>query len=145
MATFEKKQYFENDFSFLIPHSPLNRQLCIVVSIAASITTNLHWAGLLLPFMCNFQATIHHSIRLCISIMEKKEKPKIQFSPLNYIQQPWWCSSSLVHWIKPNLFNLVRYFFATIFLLVKVHIFWEGHKILRNLHLTFVLCSVSQK
>ena len=23
----------------------------------------------------------------------------------------------------------------------KVHIFWEGHKILRNLHLTFVLCT----
>ena len=27
----------------------------------------------------------------------------------------------------------------------KVHIFWEGHKILRNIHLTFVLCSASQK
>ena len=27
---------------------------------------------------------------------------------------------------------------------VKVHIFWEGHKILRNLHLIFVLCSASQ-
>ena len=27
----------------------------------------------------------------------------------------------------------------------KAHIFWEGHKILRNLHLTFVLCSASQK
>ena len=27
----------------------------------------------------------------------------------------------------------------------KVHIFWEGHKILWNLHLTFVLCSASQK
>ena len=27
----------------------------------------------------------------------------------------------------------------------KVHIFWEGHKIFRNLHLTFVLCSASQK
>ena len=27
----------------------------------------------------------------------------------------------------------------------KVHIFWEGHKILRNLHLTCVLCSASQK
>ena len=27
----------------------------------------------------------------------------------------------------------------------KVHIFWEGHKILRNLHLTFVLCRISQK
>ena len=25
----------------------------------------------------------------------------------------------------------------------KVHIFWEGHKILWNLHLTFVLCSAS--
>ena len=24
---------------------------------------------------------------------------------------------------------------------IKVHIFWEGHKILRNLHITFVLCS----
>ena len=28
---------------------------------------------------------------------------------------------------------------------IKVHIFWEGHKILRNLHLTFVLCSANQK
>ena len=27
----------------------------------------------------------------------------------------------------------------------KVHIFWEGHKILRNFHLTFVLCPASQK
>ena len=27
----------------------------------------------------------------------------------------------------------------------KVHIFWEGHKILRKLHLTFVLWSASQK
>ena len=27
----------------------------------------------------------------------------------------------------------------------KVHIFSEGHKILQNLHLTFVLCSASQK
>ena len=26
----------------------------------------------------------------------------------------------------------------------KVHIFWEGHKILWNLHLTFVLCSNGQ-
>ena len=25
----------------------------------------------------------------------------------------------------------------------KVHIFWEGHKILRNLHLTFAICSAS--
>ena len=26
----------------------------------------------------------------------------------------------------------------------KVHIFWESHKVLRNLHFTFVLCSDSQ-
>ena len=26
----------------------------------------------------------------------------------------------------------------------KVHIFWEGRKVLRNLHFTFVLCSASQ-
>ena len=29
--------------------------------------------------------------------------------------------------------------------LMKVHISWEGYKILQNLHLTFVLCSASQK
>ena len=28
--------------------------------------------------------------------------------------------------------------------LIKVHIFWEGHKILRNLHQLFVLCNASQ-
>ena len=28
---------------------------------------------------------------------------------------------------------------------IKVHIFWEGHKILQNLYLTFGLCSASQK
>ena len=27
----------------------------------------------------------------------------------------------------------------------KVHIFWEGYKILQNLHFTFVRCSASQK
>ena len=27
---------------------------------------------------------------------------------------------------------------------IKVHIFWEAHKILRNLHRKFVLCSASQ-
>ena len=27
---------------------------------------------------------------------------------------------------------------------IKVHIFWEGHKILRNLHQLFILCTASQ-
>ena len=34
---------------------------------------------------------------------------------------------------------------GTLKLSIKVQIFWEGYKILQNLHLTFVLCSASQK
>ena len=34
---------------------------------------------------------------------------------------------------------------AKIYFCSKVQIFWEGHKIWRNLHLTFVLSSASQK
>ena len=36
--------------------------------------------------------------------------------------------------------TLTKYFFD----FLKVHIFWEGHKILQNLHLTFVPCSNGQ-
>ena len=42
------------------------------------------------------------------------------------------------------LFEFVK---ITIFYLqknIKVHIFWAGHKILRNLHLTFSVCTVDQ-
>ena len=46
---------------------------------------------------------------------------------------------------------VVMQLFLTIFLCWKsaenndkVHIFWEGHKILRNLHQLFVLCTASQ-
>ena len=31
------------------------------------------------------------------------------------------------------------------FRIIKVHKFWEGHKILRNLYLTFDCCTHSQK
>ena len=41
--------------------------------------------------------------------------------------------------LRRPLLDIFRSFFY------KVHIFWEGHKILRNLHLTFVLWSASQK
>ena len=47
---------------------------------------------------------------------------------------------------SPSTFQLrFIWTFARSNKVVKVHIFWEGHKILRNLHLTFVLCSASQK
>ena len=43
-----------------------------------------------------------------------------------------------------QVFCLVLSFFVSLFFKsLKVHIFWEGQKILRNLHLTFVLCSAS--
>ena len=41
-------------------------------------------------------------------------------------------------------FFVSRRFFKKIISLCKVHIFWEGHKILRNLHQSFVLCTASQ-
>ena len=43
--------------------------------------------------------------------------------------------------------ELIWYTFSPMILCsgIKVHLFWEGHKILQNLHLTFVLCSASQK
>ena len=47
-------------------------------------------------------------------------------------------------WFRIKL-NIQIKLFSTSIRYHKVHIFWEGHKILRNLHLTFVLCSASQK
>ena len=42
------------------------------------------------------------------------------------------------------LFLQVVFFFCKRKFNGRVHIFWEGHKCLRNLHLRFVLCSNSQ-
>ena len=69
-----------------------------------------------------------------------------------------WTSSSNIakNWLSMSFFSIKsqwnlfvknirlgdQLFYVTFF---EVYIFWEGHKILRNLHLTFVLCSASQK
>ena len=37
-------------------------------------------------------------------------------------------------WCLEIMYRLVANFF---WMIIKVHIFWEGHKILRNIHLTF--------
>ena len=57
----------------------------------------------------------------------------------NNVQKPFWLrpTRATMKWWS-------EYFYISN-LVVKVHIFWEGHKILRNLHPTFVLCSASQK
>ena len=44
-----------------------------------------------------------------------------------------------------GLLNKAKHFIKVNMLISKVQIFWEGHKILWNLHLTFALCSASQK
>ena len=46
-------------------------------------------------------------------------------------------------WKKCNVLLLIRNW--EVFKFVKVYIFWEGHKILRNLHLTFDYSTYSQK
>ena len=50
-------------------------------------------------------------------------------------------SSNLPHEIVPPDDNIYR----VVEQICKVHIFWEGHKILRNLHLTFDYATHSQK
>ena len=45
-----------------------------------------------------------------------------------------------------NFYTVAIYSFQSwIDWMIEFHIFWGGHKILQNLHLTFVLCSASQK
>ena len=49
----------------------------------------------------------------------------------------WLCCLAGNSLMTPPVFNILISW-------VKVHIFWEGHKILQNLHSRFVLCSASQ-
>ena len=64
-------------------------------------------------------------------------KTYFRFFLFHFVRQEYACMNVSILWPKlpcclPHLVH-------------KVLIFWEGHKILRNLHLTFVLCSASQK
>ena len=49
--------------------------------------------------------------------------------------------ASRAQWIKKMKKRISNFLLD----IIKVHISWEGHKILRILHLTYVLCSASQK
>ena len=66
------------------------------------------------------------------------------------IAQPFTLSTLLYGYNQVDNFPLADIWFFLLccsvasFHVSKVYIFWEGHKILRNLHLTFVLCSASQ-
>jgi len=59
----------------------------------------------------------------------------------------WFCTKIQINAIKftPVLFSLFLYSCALIFkTYFKVYIIWEGHKIWRNLHQLFVVCTASQ-
>ena len=67
-----------------------------------------------------------------------------QFGILKKLQKPLFHKQKLVkHFIWKNgiltgQFDIWNWHFGFFFSRSKFHIFWEGHKILRNLHLTFV-------
>ena len=70
---------------------------------------------------------------------------------ISHIFQNYLVSSKLLGDFFSNICGLLRiselYVPLELWILkqyVKVHIFWEGHKILRNLHCSFVLCSNGQ-
>ena len=75
---------------------------------------------------------------------------KIELDPLNAIHTGyifWRGESSQEHSLsrcRSRLFVRVQPENTYIFFQGKVHIFWEGHKILRNLHLTFDCMYCSQ-
>ena len=64
---------------------------------------------------------------------------KIQNSGLKWI----WIYGKISLVLIPHKQRIL--FIWTVKLGIKKKKIWEGHKILRNLHLTFVLCSASQK
>ena len=72
---------------------------------------------------------------------------KVQLECLYYYLM--WGFFSLCTWIRRDRITMgtIDNFCPktkSIFFLCKVHIFWEGHKILRNLYQLFVLCTASQ-
>ena len=64
--------------------------------------------------------------------LDTRDEFELEFSSLSQAKQSWGTSSFDP---KPSWQILG----------LKEHIFWEGHKILQDLHLTFVLCTASQK
>ena len=63
---------------------------------------------------------------------------------LNVVCEHWTSGFMYIKNCRLFINKPAYYFVMSKSVLCKVHIFWEGHKILRNLHLTFVLCSASQ-
>ena len=61
---------------------------------------------------------------------------KETYAPFSKNEQVWDEARFLWAADKKNMRQFHNFF--------KVHLFWEGHKILRNLHLTFARCSASQ-
>ena len=70
---------------------------------------------------------------------------------IKYIGCIYFLLSGQINWMNLHVYSICRYVHSfslewenVLRNLDKVHIFWEGHKILRNLQISFVLCSASQ-
>ena len=59
-------------------------------------------------------------------------------------RQKWFMSKSAYVTAEHFKLNLTSLYHIPVLSFSKYHIFWEGHKILRNLHYRFVLCSKGQ-
>ena len=88
--------------------------------------------------------------RLVIAIVEFDDGiAQLNFSMAFFVIQKLERNSTKMpykNWFRVmNTFTLDILFYVQIILFFKVHIFWEGHKILRNLHLTFDCHYIGQK
>ena len=84
----------------------------------------LPWTIFLEIKLCKHNAIFGHGIRHRKSV--EKNKKILSLWHLHTFLSLWQCNGKT---------DLVRK--LIVFLLIKVHIFWEGHKILRNLHQLF--------
>ena len=81
---------------------------------------------------------IGHNLRLVsLSSTEATVSLAIQWATLTFPHMGIWIKYS-------SQFQILCLKVPTNPTMIKVHIFWEGQKILRNLHQLFVLCTASQ-
>ena len=112
----------------------------------------MNYETLLKIFHFYFQEfhTRSHRLVICDLLFHKK-LPQMVKNIMLAIMRPIHTQTQFVHkWIFMRLLLDKKIAYTCMFMfrkqekVSKVHIFWEGHKILWNLHPTFVLCSASQ-
>ena len=98
-----------------------HKQVHVVASLAQQIHKQMSWSLERCPMVSNILQNI---LKLCSTIKLGNKEQLVSEQP----NEPFLVTTLQVYFI---------YF-------IKVHIFWECHKFLRNLHCRFVLCSNGQ-